>query len=152
VAAGADDLRAVLRVSARADYAVRLVVALSLRPDEVVSREYLAQTEDLPVKFVDHVLRQLRSGGVIESRRGRRGGYLLARPAEDISLAEVVHVMAEPQPSAAVRPEQLPAVERAGWLEAMWSGVSTAVDAALADVTVAVLRDARLAEMVDQRA
>src|SRR3954454_5894751 len=125
MASGADDLRAVLRVSARADYAVRLVVALSLRPDEIVSREYLAQTEDLPVKFVDHVLRQLRAGGVIESRRGRHGVYLLARGAEEISLAEEGPVMAEPQPSAGVRPEAVPA-QRAGWLEAMWSGVSTA--------------------------
>lgn len=143
--AGGDDLRAVLRVSARADYAVRLVVALSLRPDEVVSREYLAQTENLPVKFVDHVLRQLRGGGVIESRRGRHGGYLLARPAEAISLAEVVHVMADPQPGPGARPD-LPPAERAAWLAAMWSGLSSAVDAALSDVTVAVLRDARLAE------
>jgi Rrf2 family protein len=151
VTAGPDDLRAVLRVSARADYAVLLVVALSLHPDEVVSREHLAHTEGLPVKFVDHVLRQLRGGGVIESRRGRHGGYLLARPAEDVSLAEVVHVMAEPQPASGSRPE-LPAAERVDWLAAMWSGVSTVVDAALADVTIAVLRDARQAESTDRGA
>jgi Rrf2 family protein len=148
---GADDLRAVLRVSARADYAVRLVVALALHPDEVVSREHLAHSEGLPVKFVDHVLRQLRSGGVIESRRGRHGGYLLARSAEDISLAEVVHVMAEPQPGAGPRTEPVIA-NPAGWLTSLWSEVSTAVDAALAEVTIAVLRDARLAEAVDQGA
>jgi Rrf2 family protein len=150
-ATSADDLRAVLRVSARADYAIRMVVAMAVQPDEVLSREYLAQSERLPVKFVDHVLRQLRGGGLIESRRGRHGGYLLARGAEDISLADVVHAMADPQPAAAtpsIGPAQLPAqvpVE-AGWLADVWSGLSSAVDAALADVSIAALRDARRAE------
>jgi Rrf2 family protein len=136
-----DDLRAVLRVSARADYAIRMVVAMAVRPDEVLAREYLAHSEGLPVKFVDHVLRQLRNGGLIESRRGRHGGYLLARPAEQISLADVVHAMAEPHPQP--RGEAAPA---SGWLAQVWSGVSDAVDAALADISIATLRDARLAE------
>lgn len=138
-----DDLRAVLRISARADYAIRMVVALAIRPDEVQAREHLAQAEQLPVKFVDHVLRQLRDGGLIESRRGRHGGYRLSRPAEEISLAQVVHAMAEPQPAAP--PRDQPTVV-AGWLADVWLGVSDAVDAALTDISVATLRDARQAE------
>ena len=138
---GGDGLRAVLRVSARADYAIRMVVAMAAQPEVVLAREHLAQSEGLPVKFVDHVLRQLRNGGLIESRRGRNGGYRLSRAAEDISLADVVHVMAEPQ-SAATHDQ--PA--SAAWLAAVWTGVSDAVDAALADVSVASLRDARQAE------
>jgi Rrf2 family protein len=141
-----DDLRAVLRVSARADYAIRMVVAMAVRPEEVLAREYLAHSEGLPVKFVDHVLRQLRNGGLIESKRGRHGGYRLARPAEEISLADVVHAMAEPAPAAA--PREVP-VPGAGWLADVWSGVSDAVDAALADISVATLRDARRAEAAD---
>ena len=116
---------------------------MAVQPDEVLSREYLAQSEGLPVKFVDHVLRQLRNGGLIESRRGRHGGYLLGRPAEEISLADVVHAMAEPAPSTSTREE--PAAT-AGWLADAWSGVTDAVDAALADVSIAALRDARRAE------
>jgi Rrf2 family protein len=136
-----DDLRAVLRVSARADYAIRMAVALAIRPDEVLAREYLAHSEGLPVKFVDHVLRQLRNGGLIESRRGRLGGYRLARPAEQISLADVVHAIAEPLPEP--RGERPPVT---GWLAEVWTGVSDAVDAALADISLATLRDARRAE------
>jgi Rrf2 family protein len=147
--AGGDGLGAVLRISARADYAIRMVVAMAVRPDEVLAREYLAQSEGLPVKFVDHVLRQLRNRGLIESRRGRHGGYRLARTAEQISLADIVHAMAEPQPSAVARAE-LP--EATGWLADVWSGLSRAVDAALAHVTVADLRDARLAEAAGQGA
>ena len=86
-------LRAVLRVSARADYALRLVVAMAAQPEVVLPREALAHTEQLPVKFLDHVLRQLRDGGLIESRRGRHGGYRLSRDAALISVADVVHVM-----------------------------------------------------------
>jgi Rrf2 family protein len=142
-----DDLRAVLRVSARADYAIRMVVAMAVRPEVVLAREYLAHSEGLPVKFVDHVLRQLRNGGLIESKRGRHGGYRLARPAEEISLADVVHAMAEPAPVAAA-PRELPVpVPVSGWLADVWAGVSDAVDAALADISVAALRDARLAEV-----
>lgn len=147
-----DGLRAVLRVSARADYAIRLVVAMACRPGEVLAREHLAQSEGLPVKFVDHVLRQLRNGGLIESRRGRLGGYRLARAAELISLADVVHVMDEPQPGPvgpalpASHDDPVVVVAPTGWLAQVWTGVSDAVDAALADVTVADLRDARLRE------
>ncbi|MDX6223617.1 MAG: hypothetical protein QOD91_2671 [Frankiales bacterium] len=139
--AGGEGLGAVLRVSARADYAIRMMVAMAIRPDEVLAREYLAQSEGLPVKFVDHVLRQLRNRGLIESRRGRHGGYRLARTAEQISLADVVHAMAEPQP---VNGRELAGAT--GWLAETWSGVSRAVDAALADISVASLRDARRAE------
>jgi Rrf2 family protein len=138
-----EDLRAVLRVSARADYAIRMVVAMAVRPEEVLAREQLAHSEGLPVKFVDHVLRQLRNGGLIESRRGRYGGYRLTRPAEQISLAEVVHAVAEPQPAAP--PREQPA-QLTGWLADLWSGVSDTVDAALADISIATLRDARRAE------
>jgi Rrf2 family protein len=138
-----DDLRAVLRVSARADYAIRMVVAMAVRPELVLAREHLAHSEGLPVKFVDHVLRQLRNGGLIESKRGRHGGYRLARPAEEISLADVVHAMAEPAPAA---PREPPAPVT-GWLADVWSGVSDAVDAALSDISVATLRDARRAEV-----
>lgn len=144
VTANGDDLRAVLRVSARADYAIRLVVAMAVQPDEVLAREYLAQSEGLPVKFVDHVLRQLRNAGLIESRRGRHGGYLLARLPEEITLADVVHAMAEPQPADQLREEAT------GWLAEVWSGLSNTVDAALADITVAALRDARRAEAAAQ--
>jgi Rrf2 family protein len=136
-----DGLGAVLRVSARADYAVRLVVAMAVQPDEVLPRETLAHNEQLPVKFVDHVLRQLRDGGLIESRRGRRGGYRLTCPAEQISVADVVHVMEQPPAQG----EEVPAVT-AEWLSAVWTGLSDAVHAALSDVTVASLRDARIAE------
>jgi len=136
-----DGLRAVLRVSARADYALRLVVAMAVQPDDVLPRETLAHNEKLPVKFVDHVLRQLRDGGLIESRRGRHGGYRLSRPAEQISVADVVHVMDQ----SPVQGEEVPAIT-AEWLAAVWTGLSDAVHAALADVTVASLRDARIAE------
>ncbi|BEP12974.1 SUF system Fe-S cluster assembly regulator [Acidothermaceae bacterium B102] len=134
-------LRAVLRVSARADYALRLVVAMAAQPDAVLPREALAQTEQLPVTFLDHVLRQLRDGGLIESRRGRHGGYRLSRDAALISVADVVHVM-EQAPAPSEEPPGAPAE----WLTAVWTGLSDTVHAALSEVSIASLRDARLAE------
>jgi Rrf2 family protein len=150
-----DGLRAVLRVSARADYAIRLVVALAAQPERVLAREALAHAEGMPVKFVDHVLRQLRDGGLITSRRGRNGGYRLARPAELISLADVVHVLDESHSARATASDGSPGGQHAvpaGWLTVVWAGLSDTVDAALAAVSIATLRDARWAQEAVQGA
>ena len=138
---GSGGLRAVLRVSARADYAIRLVVAMAAQPDTVLARGALAHAEALPVQFLDHVLRQLRDGGLIESRRGRHGGYRLRRDAALISVADVVQVM-ERAPASGEGPPGVPAA----WLTAVWTGLFDTVHAALAEVSIASLRDARLTE------
>src|SRR5918911_4194336 len=80
--------------STKAEYGVRLMVQLARRPgDEPVSLTEIAEVDGLPVAYLEHLVARLRKSGLVESRRGARGGYLLARPAADVSMAEVVEAL-----------------------------------------------------------
>jgi Rrf2 family transcriptional regulator, cysteine metabolism repressor len=77
--------------STKAEYGVRLMVQLARRPgDEPVSLTEIAELDGLPVAYLEHLVARLRKAGLVESRRGARGGYLLARAAGEITMAEVV--------------------------------------------------------------
>src|SRR5919197_2801439 len=80
--------------STKAEYGVRLMVQLARRPgDEPVSLTEIAEVDGLPVAYLEHLVARLRKAGLVESRRGARGGYLLARPADEITMAEVVEAL-----------------------------------------------------------
>src|SRR5919206_3627109 len=77
--------------STRTEYGVRVMVELARRNgDSPVSLTDIAATDELPLAYLEHLVARLRKAGLVESRRGARGGYLLGRPAADISMAEVV--------------------------------------------------------------
>jgi Rrf2 family protein len=80
-----------MMVSTTAEYGVRLMVALAERGgDEPVSLAEIAEADGLPLAYLEHLVARLRKAGLVESRRGARGGYLLARAADEITMAEVV--------------------------------------------------------------
>ncbi len=81
-----------MRLSVKLDYACRALARMAARyPTGELSRiEDLAQVEAIPANYLVQILGELRNGGVVESRRGKQGGYLLARPPEDISLREII--------------------------------------------------------------
>jgi Rrf2 family protein len=83
--------------STRAEYGVRVMVELARRAAdderECVSLSEIADGDGLPLAYLEHLAARLRKAGLVESRRGARGGYLLARPAEEISMAEVVEAL-----------------------------------------------------------
>ena len=83
--------------STRAEYGVRVMVELARRGSdgerECVSLSEIADGDGLPLAYLEHLAARLRKSGLIESRRGAHGGYLLARPAEEISMAEVVEAL-----------------------------------------------------------
>lgn len=90
-----------MHVTARADYAVRAVIELaSLRPTSA-TRQQLAEAQNIPSKFLETILGDLRRVGIVEAQRGASGGYRLARDPAKITLAEVVR--ATEGPLAAVR-------------------------------------------------
>src|SRR5580704_6873325 len=77
--------------STKAEYGVRVMVELARRsPDEPVPLAETAQQDGLPLAYLEHLVARLRRAGLVDSRRGSRGGYLLARPAQEITMAEVV--------------------------------------------------------------
>ncbi|MEA2297530.1 MAG: Rrf2 family transcriptional regulator, cysteine metabolism repressor [Solirubrobacteraceae bacterium] len=80
--------------STKAEYGVRVMVELARRGgDQPVPLTEIAEHEGLPLAYLEHLVARLRRADLIESRRGARGGYLLARAAEDITMAEVVEAL-----------------------------------------------------------
>jgi Rrf2 family protein len=88
-------------VSRRTDYAIRILLELARSDGAPVSVRALAESQDVPYAFARGIQRELVSARLVESRRGAQGGILLARPAEQISLLDVVEAMQGP-PSCSV--------------------------------------------------
>ena len=80
--------------STKAEYGIRVLVELAGRNGESpVPLAEIAETNGLPLAYLEHLVARLRKAGLVESRRGARGGYLLARPADEITMAEVVEAL-----------------------------------------------------------
>jgi Rrf2 family protein len=86
-----------MKLSKRGEYGLRAMVDLaSQAPGSVVSTKEIAQREQIPVKFLEQILLTLRHAGLLHSRMGLGGGYSLAKPAEDITLGQIVRVLDGP--------------------------------------------------------
>jgi Rrf2 family protein len=82
-----------VKVTARTDYALRAALALAAVHPAVLKGEVLAAEQALPLRFLENILLEMRRAGVVGSRRGTDGGYWLARPPEEISVAEVARTV-----------------------------------------------------------
>jgi Rrf2 family protein len=86
-----------MRVSAKADYAVRAALELAAAgEDGPVKGEKLADAQDIPLQFLEHILLELKHHGIVRARRGAKGGYWLARPADEVTVADVVRAVEGP--------------------------------------------------------
>jgi Rrf2 family transcriptional regulator, cysteine metabolism repressor len=80
--------------STKAEYGVRVMVELARRVgDDPVPLAEIAAHDGLPLAYLEHLVARLRKAGLVDSRRGSRGGYMLARPAGEITMAEVVEAL-----------------------------------------------------------
>ena len=80
--------------STKAEYGVRVMVALARHDaDAPISLSEIADEDGLPLAYLEHLGARLRKAGLVDSRRGARGGYMLARPAKQITMAEVVEAL-----------------------------------------------------------
>jgi Rrf2 family protein len=128
-----------VRLSARVDYALRAVVELAAsQADRPVTADQLAQAQAIPPKFLESILLQLRRGGIVNAQRGPEGGYWLARPAADISLADVIRVIDGPLANVrGQRPEALGYHGAARALQEVWIALRASEREILELVTVA---------------
>jgi Rrf2 family protein len=129
-----------VHISARADYAVRACIELAKRPEQQLSAEAVAMFADLPGKFLEAILVDLRRAGIIRTQRGPKGGCLLARPAAAITIAEVVQAI--DGPLGTVRgeaPDQLDYPDSAAPLQKLWIALAEDIVARLRAVTLADL-------------
>ncbi len=128
-----------MRVSAKADYAVRAAVELAAAEDDSpVKGEHVSQAQQIPLKFLENILVDLRQAGIVNSRRGPDGGYWLARPADEVSIADVMR--AAEGPLASVRgekPEDLEYAGTAAGLRDVWVALRSSLRDVLEHVTLA---------------
>jgi Rrf2 family protein len=86
-----------LRVTTRTRYAIRALYHLAFhRPGQATQAKEIAEVQKIPLRFLEQILQDLRRAGVIEARRGPRGGYALARPPAEISMADVLRAVRGP--------------------------------------------------------
>jgi Rrf2 family protein len=95
-----------MRVSARADYALRAAIELAAAFDSHVTMEQLARLQNIPGTFIETILTQLRRTGLVRRQRGLDGGFWLARPASEISLADIIRAIDGQFPSARGEPPE----------------------------------------------
>ncbi|HKS98841.1 MAG TPA: Rrf2 family transcriptional regulator [Rugosimonospora sp.] len=145
-----------MRLSARVDYALRAVVELAsttAAPGRPVTAEQLAQAQGIPPKFLESILLQLRRGGVVNAQRGPEGGYWLARPAGEISLADVIRVIDGPLANVrGHRPEALGYQGAAQSLQEVWIALRASEREILELVTIGDVAAGKLPERVRELA
>ncbi|WP_344049617.1 Rrf2 family transcriptional regulator [Streptomyces thermoalcalitolerans] len=135
-----------MRISARADYAIRAALQLAASQDGgPLKAEAIADAQDIPHKFLESILNDMRRGGLVLSRRGGNGGYRLAKPAESISIADVIRVVDGPLVSVrGVRPPELSYTGPAESLLPLWIALRSNVREILEGVSLADVASARL--------
>jgi Rrf2 family protein len=86
-----------MRVSSKCQYALRALFAIARRGEPGLSRVMeIAEEQDIPPRYLENIVNQLRKGGFVHSRRGKEGGFSLSRPARDIRLGDVIRFIEGP--------------------------------------------------------
>ena len=129
-----------MRVSAKVDYALRACLELAAAPPGPVKGERIATAQAIPPKFLENILLDLRQAEIVASRRGVEGGYWLARPAEEISVADVIRAVEGPIASVrGERPENVAYEGSAAALRETWLDLRAAMRGVLEETSLADL-------------
>jgi Rrf2 family protein len=130
-----------VHISAKTDYAIRAAIELALAgPDGSLTAHVIAEAQQIPLRFLLNILADLRRTGLVDSRRGPGGGWWLSRPAEAITIADVVRAvdgpLAQVNPG---RPGRPIAGGSAASVNDLWVAVRTGIRNILEQITVADL-------------
>ena len=139
-----------MRISARADYAVRATAELAAAPPgHPIKAEQLSQSQGIPLKFLLNILVELKHARLVQSHRGPEGGYELARPPAAITVADVIRAVEGPLATIQdSRPEDLHYGGAAAALSEVWVAVRSSLRAVLEQVTLADLVSGDLPQSV----
>jgi Rrf2 family protein len=144
-----------MRISAKADYAVRAAVELAAATgdEKQVKAERIATAQGIPLNFLENILGELRHAGIVRSHRGADGGFRLAKPASEITIADVIRAVEGPL--ASVRggpPEQAEYGGASAALPRVWIAVRANLRSVVERVTVADVAGGRLPKAIDKLA
>ena len=136
-----------MKVSAKSDYAVRALLELAQAGggNGPVKGERIAQGQEIPLKFLENILIDLRHAGIVRSQRGAEGGYWLARSPDKIYIGEVIRAV--DGPLASVRgeaPEDLDYEGAAEHLQTVWIAVRASLRAVVDELTLADVVSGRM--------
>jgi Rrf2 family protein len=141
-----------MHVSAKVDYAMRALLVIAQEQDSsgaLIKGDRLASEQGIPARFLEGILRQLRQAGVVSSQRGAEGGYRLARPASEITVADVVRALDGPLADVrGDRPENADYSGAAAHLGDVWIATRAALRSVLEHVTLADIAKGELPETV----
>jgi Rrf2 family protein len=143
-----------MRISAKADYAVRAAVELAAAPDEKpVKAERIATAQGIPLNFLENILGELRHAGIVRSHRGAEGGFRLAKAADQITIADIIRAVEGPL--ATIRggpPEEAEYPGPAAALPRVWIAVRANLRKVVEHVTVADVAGDRIPKSIDKLA
>jgi Rrf2 family protein len=144
-----------MRISAKADYAVRAAVELAAAASEEkpVKAERVANAQGIPLNFLENILGELRHAGIVRSHRGADGGFRLAKPADQITIADIIRAVEGPL--ASVRggpPEESTYPGAAAALPRVWIAVRANLRKVVEHVTVADVAGGRIPKAIDRLA
>jgi Rrf2 family protein len=143
-----------VRISAKADYAVRAAVELAATPGErPVKAELIATAQEIPLNFLENILGELRHAGIVRSHRGAEGGFRLARPAEQVTIADIIRAVEGPL--AIVRggpPEETAYPGASVALPRVWIAVRANLRKVVEHVTVADVAHGKLPAAIERLA
>jgi Rrf2 family protein len=127
-----------MQVTAKVDYAVRAMVELAAAQGGPVKGEAIANAQAVPLRFLENILIELRHARLVRSQRGSEGGYRLARPAETITIADVIRTVEGPIASIrSERPDELSYSGTAVPLRDVWVALRANMRIVLEAVTLA---------------
>ncbi len=142
-----------MKVTAKADYAVRAAAELAAAADGPVKGERLADAQEIPPQFLEHILLELKHAGIVRARRGSKGGYWLAKPAAEVTIADVVRAVEGPIAHVqSAPPESIEYRGSAEHLQEVWIAVRASLRAVLEHVTLADLVSGELPTAVESLA
>lgn len=144
-----------MRVSAKVDYALRAAVELAAHEgdDKLTTSEEISDRQGIPHAFLTNILQSLRQSGIVTSKRGPVGGHKLARPADEIVIADVIRAIDGPLAGVSgLHPEELEFDGTAKPLQDVWIAVRANLREILEHVTLADIANDDLPSIVGNRA
>jgi Rrf2 family protein len=140
-----------VKVTAKADYAVRAMLELAAVDDGLVKGERISRAQGIPLKFLENILIDLRHAGIVHAQRGAEGGYRLARGAADVTLGEVIRAVEGPLASVRGEPPESVSYDGAAeHLQTVWVAVRASLRTVLDDLTLAEVVEGRLPQTVQR--
>lgn len=126
-----------MQVSAKVDYALRAMLQLAAAPEQRLSRDAIATAQDIPPRYLEEILGTLRQAGLVSATRGANGGFLLARPAAEITVADVSRAVDGPLTLVqGQRPEAVTYPEPGAHLRELWVGLRASMRAVMESVSL----------------